>query len=210
MHLRSLVIGVLLGAASSLTCAEDLAPFGEFTLASGEKLVGVYHPDSGTFDVYAPTKRIQVTPGQILTQRRLAPEIEPEPASRGELEARVAFLTSAIVDLQAGMKRLENQGFDLERNQQARRLEQAKREEACKHAEALMGAEQDPARKAVYAALIQEHLKAIAEAHVAIAASGTSAETIRARLEAKEHERQDLQARQAWLVGRLPAFSKDK
>ena len=117
---------------------------------------------------------------------------------------------SFINDAQANIKRIENQRSELQKDQQSVRLERSKREEGNKEAQEAMLTEKDPERKAVYAALSMEHLKAIAATNVASVGLDAKLVAIEARFNAALADYQDLQARMNWLHGRLATMSRDK
>ena len=210
-----LVICFLL--ASSLAAAEPPEPaaaakpgiFGEFTLAGGERVIGLYHPEQGTIEVYGPTKTRVVTAFDIVDTRRLAPEPEVEPASLNAGEARVITLAGLVTDAQTDARRAENQYYDVMKARQSKALELSKREEGNKVAQEAMVNEQDPARKAVFAALTTEHLKAIAAANAAIAELDAALAANDARQKAAQAHRQDLRARMDWLLGRLKPMVRE-
>jgi len=177
--------------------------FGEFTLVGGEKVIGLYHPERGVIEVYAAAKQRPVTAKDIVFRRRLSPEVEVEPRTYQEGSGRLHTLGSFISDGQAVIKRLENQRSNLEKSIQQRRLEISKRDEGNKVAEEALATEQDRERKAGYAALCTEHLKAIAAGHVAITDLEASIVAVDARSQAAVAELQDLQARVDWLQARI-------
>lgn len=183
--------------------------FGEFTLAGGERVIGLYHPERGVIEVYGPAKVRAVRAGEVVATRRLAPEPEAEPATLDAGHARMNTLGGLITDAQAIIKRIENHRSELQKAQQSARLERSKREEGNKVAEKTMMSEQDPARKAVFAALCTEHLKAIAAANAAIAGLDVELAACEERFNAAVAECQDLTARMDWLGGRLAPMVRE-
>jgi hypothetical protein len=211
----TLVICLLCAAAMS--AAEPPTPvvpakpgiFGEFTLAGGERVIGIFHPEQGTIEVYGPATVRAVKARDVIATRRLTPEPEAEPATLDAGYARVSTLGALISDAQMVAKRLENQRSELEKARQSVRLEQSKREEGNKAAEEAMVNEQDPVRKAAFAALCTEHLKAIAATHVAIADLAAALAACDERALAAMACCQDLNARMAWLQGRLAPLVRE-
>lgn len=209
--LCSFVLMVGLTAAEPDKPADATSPgiFGEFTLASGEQVIGLYHPEQGTLEVYGPAKVRAVKPGDIVIRRRLSPEPEAEPLNLDAGRARVSTLGSLISDAQADVKRIENRRSELQKEAQSKRLERSKREEGNKDAQEAMSAEKDPERKATFAALSTEHLKAIAAANAAIADTEAAIAVIEARFKAAVEHCADLQARMNWLLGRLAPLVRE-
>jgi hypothetical protein len=209
------IIGLFL--AGRLTAAEPPpagAPalpgiFGEFTMAGGERVIGIYHPEQGSLEVYGPAKSRAVKAKDIVATRRLEPEPEAEPATLDAGRARFDLLATLVDDAQAIVKRIENQRSELQKAQQSARLEQSKREEGHKAAEEAMVNEQDPARKAAFAALCTEHLKAIAVLNAAIAGFDADRAACEARFDAAIAASQDLSARMHWLAGRLAPMVRE-
>lgn len=202
---------------SRLAAAEPPAPgaaakpgiFGEFTLAGGERVIGLYHPERGTLEVYGPAKVRAVKASDIVSTRRLAPEPEAEPANLDAGRARVNTLGSFISNAQADIKRIENQRSELQKARQSQRLEWSKRDEGNKSVEETMHAEKDQERKAIFAALSTEHLKGIAAANAAIVDLDAALAVIDARFHAAVADCQDLKARMDWLCGRLAPMERE-
>ena len=176
-HLLLVLLLLLPVLVNRSTAAEpdktaDAAPkpgiFGEFTLAGGEQVLGMYHPEQGTLEVYGPAKVRAVKASDIVFRRRLAPEPEAEPATLDAGRARVSTLGSLISDWQAIIKRIENQRSELGKSRHSKVLERSKREVGKDEVQEIMRGEKDPERQAVFAALSTEHLKAIAAVNAAI------------------------------------------
>lgn len=194
--------------------AEDAKPagdpagiFGEFTLTDGERVIGRYHPEKGEIEVYTPGKPRAVKPQDIIVQRRLSAEPEAEPRDLHAGQARVSTLEDLITAAQADLKRLENRRSEWEKQAQQWRLEMSKREEGNKDVQEAMVNEKDRERKAVFAALSTEHLKAIATAHAGVAECEAGIVAVDARALVVRARLDDLQARRNWLLGRLQAMN---
>lgn len=211
--MRTLTLPVIVFIALMLPAralvAEEAKPaeappglFGEFTLMGGEKVIGLYHPERGIIEVYAAAKPRPVQAKDIIFRRRLSPEAEADPRTYHEGSGRVHTLGGLISDGQRVTKLMENQKSELQKAVQQRRLEISKREEGHKTAEEALASEPDRERKAVFAALCTEHLKAIAAGHAAIAELEASLAAVEVRYEAAVAEVQDLQARFDWVRAR--------
>lgn len=204
---------VMLFIPALILGAAEPAPtvtFGEFTLTGGEKVMGIYHPENGTIEVYTRTQVRSVKPQQIVAQRRLAPDAEAEPTSRRDIEVRVSLLNEQIINLQGEHKRHELRGAECEKAQQMRHLEQSKREEGNREIIELMLQEKDPEQRKTYAALSTAHLTAIAAAHAAIAELETTLQAIAAQQQECTRQRDDLNARHMWLLQRIDQFPVGK
>lgn len=183
--------------------------FGEFTLVGGEKVIGLYHPEKGSLEVYSSTKVREVKAKDIVVRRRWSPESESEPKNLDEGQARANTLGMLISNAQTDMRRLEIKQAQLEKARQSRELERSKREEGNKDAAEAMASEKDPGRKAVFAALSTEHLQAIAATHVAIADIDMSLGVVEMRMNAATAYLEDLQTRRDWLSGRLTKMNRE-
>jgi hypothetical protein len=210
--MRNFPLGALFGLTLLIQplIAEERTPevdavgiFGEFTLVGGERIIGLYHPEKGVIEVYAAGKAREVTARDIVSRRRLAPEAEVEPTNLETGQARQHTLALMIEHAQVDRVHLENQHSELEKTRQSWELELSKREEGNKTATEALEQEQNRERKAAYAGMSTEHLKAIAAAHVAIAEADVAIAAVDARMAAVRAHLEDLQSRSDWLIGRL-------
>ena len=201
-----LIPALFLGAAEP---APTVA-FGEFTLTGGEKVMGIYHPENGTIEVYTRTQVRSVKPQQIVAQRRLATDTEAEPTSRREIEVRVSVLNEQIRNLQFESKRHSLKAAECEKAQQMRHIEQSIREEGNKEISELMLKENDPEQRKTYAALSTAHLTAIAAAHAAIAELETTLQAVAAQQQECTRQIENLNTRSKWLLLRMDRFPVGK